>query len=313
MSRGARLFLSLFAPQAYAEPPPVDPPDIGEPRSLSRTFISGHSLLDEPHGHYLDAIVPSQGAYTFEWERQNILGSPLRVRTAGSSQSDADLISGAYSAWTGYRDGTNKAGDDLDIIAELRGPAEVSAPYTDLVIGENHNSIEQSIYENTVRFLLHYEAEFATGNSAGQTHLFTTWKDYVGIGSSAADPTVWIAHERAQMAYWEAMVSAANERLATLGISRRISTLPASGALAELVEQATTGTVAGITGASVSATMATLFSDDVHLTDVGKYFIACVTFASVYRRTPVGAAYVSGGYNTVTSTQAASLQTIAWE
>ena len=36
--------------------------------------------------------------------------------------------------------------------------------------------------------------------------------------------------------------------------------------------------------------IADIFTDDIHLNDVGNYFIACVQYATIYRRSPVGAA-----------------------
>jgi hypothetical protein len=95
-----------------------------------------------------------------------------------------------------------------------------------------------------------------------------------------------------------------------VGRADRVVYLPAGPALAELVDRATrAGGVAGVTGATVRETVDRLFTDDVHLTQLGVYYMALVNYASVYRRSPAGAWAPAG----VSATQASSLQSIAWQ
>jgi hypothetical protein len=58
----------------------------------------------------------------------------------------------------------------------------------------------------------------------------------------------------------------------------------------------------------VRETVDRIVNDDVHLTRLGVYYMALVNYASVYKRSPVGA-WVPGG---VSATQAEALQNIAW-
>ena len=61
-------------------------------------------------------------------------------------------------------------------------------------------------------------------------------------------------------------------------------------ALAELVERATQGHgVAGVTGSTVRNTVNRIVNDDVHLTRLGSYYMALVSYAAIYRRSPEGA------------------------
>jgi hypothetical protein len=61
-----------------------------------------------------------------------------------------------------------------------------------------------------------------------------------------------------------------------------------------------------------------LFVDDIHLSDAGNYFVACVHFAALYRRSPEG---LSGAltdawgapYEPLQDDTARALQRIAWE
>jgi hypothetical protein len=54
--------------------------------------------------------------------------------------------------------------------------------------------------------------------------------------------------------------------------------------------------------------MDALFEDDVHVTDLGGYFVSLVTYSIVYRRNPVGAAAPPS----ITSGTALALQEFAW-
>ena len=80
--------------------------------------------------------------------------------------------------------------------------------------------------------------------------------------------------------------------------------------MAALVEQATQGAgVPGISGATVRETLDRLFSDDVHLTPLGSYYLALVTDATLHGRPPVGAWSPDG----VNPALAKSLQQFAWD
>ena len=66
--------------------------------------------------------------------------------------------------------------------------------------------------------------------------------------------------------------------------------------------------VDGVTAGSVNETMNRIFSDNVHLTRLGTYFMSLVTYASVYKASPQGAWAPSG----VSASAARSLQDLAW-
>ncbi len=261
---------------------------------------SGHSLTDNPLPDDVQALALhfNLGA---QYEQQVAIGAPIRVRTVGHGN---DPRQPTTFPWTGYSDGKNRVGTNLNLVTELRNPASVTGDYTTLVIAENHNALDMLRWENTVPLLRHFYELFHEGSPAGRGYFYATWKDVL----NKANPTPWIAHEREQMQLWESISSRINESLAAEGRADRLTTLPASGALAELVERATTGTVAGITQSTTTATLNTIFSDDVHLTRTGVYFVACVVFSSVYGRSAVGAPAPTG----LSATAAASLQNLAW-
>jgi hypothetical protein len=145
---------------------------------------------------------------------------------------------------------------------------------------------------------------FIEGNAAGVSYIYHAWQSV----NNKANPTAWITHERNVAQSWQCVASRINTSLAHEGRTDRMHYLPAGLALARLVELATQGQVNGITGASTTETLNRLFADDVHLTELGQYYMALVTYASVFKVSPVGASYPAS----VSATQAASLQSLAW-
>lgn len=266
----------------------------GTPKSQARIFISGHSLSDNPLADHVLAIASSLGgSNAAKYNQQIVIGSPIRVRT--EAQRD----------FSGYSLGKNRSGDNMNVINELRNPQTLGGDrYDTLVIAERHDLLQALQWEDTVRHVRHFHDRLLAGNAAGRTYFYETWFDV----SSKANPSAWIAHERAASGAWQCIATRINHSLAAEGRNDRITSLPVGAALADLAERATQGTVPGITGSSTTATMNNLFIDNVHVTTTGMYYAALVTYAAIYQRSPVGASVPSG----VSSAAAASLQSLAW-
>ncbi len=264
---------------------------LASPASSARIFFSGHSLLDNPMPDFVAEIAQSQGQ-ELEWNQQNVEGSPIRLRTWGDGN------------WAGYRQGKNRVGHGLEVIQELRSPRTLSpgARYDTLIITERHDLIGSVQWEDSVGFLRHFHDRIIEGNPQGRTYLYHTWLDL-----DKANPAPWIDYEKKALVAWECVASRVNLSLQAEGRSDRVVPLPGGAALVDLVERMNAGQVRGITG-STPQKLDALFRDDVHLTPLGAYYLAAVHYASVYRRSPVGAAGPPGAHpDTVRD-----LQTIAW-
>lgn len=274
------------------EPAFADDSNIGEPLEAAKIVVTGHSLTDDVEPN----VAVLAGALSFDYEKHSIPGSPISARTKGDGEHPGD------PPWNGYFDpnANNKDGNGLNMITHLRAPG---APYTDLVIAERHDLLGALRWEATVRYLRHFYELTRTGSPECQGYIYSTWLDF--NPSNLAD---WITYAKANDLAHAAVASRINASLALEERQDRLILLPASGALAELVERATEDDVPGITGDNNAETLATLFSDNVHPTEVGRYFLACVVFGAVYRRDPRGLDRPQG----VTATQAQSLQAIAW-
>jgi len=258
-------------------------------------FISGHSLTDNPLADHLLTISASLGT-DLQYNQQIGIGSPIRVRTKGGDTSAA--------GWPGYSFGKNRDGNNMNVVAELRSPQTlgVGEVYDTLVLTERHDLINTVNWENTVGYARHYVDRLLEGNANAETQLFHCWLDI-----DKTDPTLWLDHETQVATTWECVAAKINQTLELNGRSASVKMLPAGGALVALVQRLVANEVPGITG-TLEQRLSTIFSDNVHMTNVGSYYIALVTYAAVFRRTPVGAEAPSE----LDANTAAFLQNLAW-
>lgn len=291
--------LPIGAPTPAPAPAPVQASAAwGTPVSSARLFISGHSLTDNPLGDQLVAVANGLGgAGAARYNQQIEIGSPMRARAAGAALDTTN--------WPGFRIGKNREGSGMDVARELRAPATLGGDrYDTLLIAERHDLLEVLQWENTVRYLRQAHDLMQSASPGARTFFYETWW-YI---SDKANPAAWIAHERAQSSAWQCVATRVNTALAHEGRPARITPLPAGAALADLVERAVQGQVPGVSQPSARATLDQLFSDNVHLTPAGMYYMALVSYGAIYQRSPVGAPAPAG----VSATAAASLQQAAW-
>lgn len=95
----------------------------------------------------------------------------------------------------------------------------------------------------------------------------------------------WRERLDADRAMWESIVDAANKTApATAAGATPIRIIPAGQALARFDDAVRAGKVPGIADRSA------YFHDDIHLNHYGKYLVACVHYAVLFGRSPVGLA-----------------------
>lgn len=264
-----------------------------------RVFISGHSLVDQPLPSQLEAVAASLGA-PLQWNRHYIVGSSIQARVRGA-RAPADA-----TGWGGYREGYNRSSEGMDVIAELRRPKTVDAAYDTLLITEQHWALHALLYSDTVRYLRHYHDRFIEGSPQGRTWFYEPW---ISIDDKA-DPRRWIAYEREASTLWQCVVARVNASLAVEGRSDRIVSLPAGSALAALIERATQEPgLPGLSAASVRETVDRIVKDTVHLTVLGSYYMALVSYAHMAGRDPAGA----WAPPEIDARTAATLQAMAWQ
>ncbi len=266
------------------------------PRNAARVFISGHSLTDVPMPGDLAAIANSLA--TPAWvNHQLVVGSTLKARTRGVGEGNAP--------WSGYRQGVNREGQGMDVLAELRAPKTVpGGPYNVLLVTERHDLGGVVVWEDSVRALRHVHEQALAANPKAQTYLFEPWSDI----RDKADPADWLRYERRASPMWRCLATRVNVSLAAEGRADRLHTVPAGAALAELIERAVSPPgLPGLLPPSSGEVVSQLVRDKVHLTRLGSYYMALVNYATIYRR-PTQGAWAPAE---VSAEQARSLQTVA--
>lgn len=261
-------------------------------------MVSGHSLTGNGIFSKMEAVANSLGT-PMAWNQQIINGSPTRARTRGVDPADP--------TFSGYRLGENRNGINMNIAAELLNPQTLGGRrYDTLVLTERHDLVNTLIWEDTVRYTRHFHDRLLAGNGAATSTLYHSW---LAIADKT-NPASWVAYERTAAKAWQCTAARVNVSLAAVGRGDRITYLPAGLALADLVEQAAIrGTVPGVSIGSTGQIIDRLFTDNVHLSALGEYYLSLVSYASVYRRSPVGAWAPSS----ITAEQASALQNAAWQ
>jgi hypothetical protein len=265
-------------------------------RDHVRAFYSGHSLSDGVP-EVVEQIARSLG-HRLSFEVQSQGYSLLRQRTKGENASASD--------WPGYRAGHNRRGTGLNVAEELRRPQRLprGETYDALVVTERHDLPAIARKEQTAFYLADMAKHLMAGNPDAEVLLYHTW---LHIDLDA--PWPWIDYERAVSAMWECVASRANLDLPKRGDNPRVRVLPGGSALAELAAALWDGKVPGIAATAPSARVRLLFSDNVHMSDIGRYYVALVHYAVLFGRSPEGAfvpkfmALASGRY----------MQTLAWQ
>jgi len=293
--RYSLLFLCLFTNLSWAQQWDVIQKSDFE-LLRNNTFISGHSLMDNPYADYLQLINQSLNVQ-YQWNQQIGIGSPIRVRTSGNQLPPND--------WLGYHSGKNRDSFDMDVISELTSPTTIgpNALYDALLITERHDIVDVIRWEYTNSLLHHYHNRLLAGNDQGETYLYHSW-----LNIDPADPQDWIGFETLMLNAWECVADKVNLTLQSEGKTRSINVIPAGWALTQLLQHILDDEVPGFSGTDAQK-IDDLFSDNVHLNEAGVYYMAAISFAVVNKRSPEGAAIPA----VIANNTAVVLQQLAWQ
>lgn len=265
-------------------------------RNHVRAFYSGHSL-SEGVPEVVAQIAGSLG-YQLDFETQVLGYSLLRQRTKGEVPSASD--------WPGYRSGQNREGAGLDVAEELRQPRRLApgGTYDVLVVTERHDLPAVARKERTVFYLIDMAKHLLAGNPEAEVFLYQSW-----LPVNLEVPLRWIDYERAVSPMWECIASRANLELQPRGDAPRVRLLPGGSALAELAAALWEGSVPGVASASPAGRVRLLFSDNVHMSDFGRYFIGLVNYVVLFGDRPDGAVIPTG----LSQATGRHLQALAWQ
>ena len=227
---------------------PVSTSDTAADSGTLRLFISGHSLTDRPVPDYFKEFAAADGV-EIVWQMQSLQGSSILQRL-----------------------------NDKNAPFEAAVPGEHGNAYDLMFITEQHRVLDSLIWQNTVRSLRTYQDRFVSANGGGQSYFYSPWISL----SDLSDPGDWIAFEKEALPIWQCVVGDVNRNIAAAGRADRIRFIPTSWALARLAEHLTTvADVPAFEGLSTRQRLEAIFSDDVHLTPLGAYYVAAISYGTV--------------------------------
>lgn len=272
------LALMAFAGWALAgcdAPPPIVDADLS-PASLvdrggaaapKRLFYIGHSLQSNIPDMVSELLVAGTGDRPM-WKEQHILGSPLRWQWDEPTREKKTEFEPTYQV--AYDKGLREGKIDALILTD-------SVP-------RGGKELEDESVDYLTRF-----AKFAKEANPDITiYYYETWHcnesgTEKGCAYDTASPTrtlKWRERLDADRAMWERIVDKAAE-----ASGARILIIPAGQGMARLADAIERGEVPGF------KTARDLFTDDIHVTPYANYFIACLHYAALTGRSPVGLAY----------------------
>ena len=262
--------------------------NVAEPRGGLKLFWVGHSLMNTDVPWIVKGIAHSAGLDSMYRQQLNI-GAALRANWEQPTKFNNVPV------WN------DQLGRDEDWGAnpQIELP---SGKYDALLLTEAipvDKQIDSALYAGN------YVDLALRGKQDTALYLYETW-DYVVSNNW----TAW----RARIDQWRPVW----EKIADDVMAKRPGTtmhiVPGGQALAALYDAIKSkGSVGSLTD------IKQVFEDDIHLNPTGNYFIALVSYATVFRRDPSGTGAVSAGpfkKNTVVVTDQATrsaLQALAWQ
>ena len=175
----------------------------------------------------------------------------------------------------------------------LKGPPP---PNIDaMIITEQHGVLNSLVWEDTARHLREAHDSHISINPGASTWFFVPWLSL----DDPVSPARWMSYERAAAYVWQCTVSGINADLLAARRADRIHLLPANLALVFLVETLQ------------QEGRVTVFSDDVHLTPGGKFYLALITAGFMAGGLPADAMENLGAVAGVTQDERAALLRIA--
>ncbi|MGC4029161.1 MAG: hypothetical protein QM696_09840 [Steroidobacteraceae bacterium] len=264
-SVSARCLGAVLAAVLFAASGPSNAQSVS-PRSSARIVYVGHSLINYDMPAMVKAIADSKGGLLIRQAVQVNNGTNISNNWLGCRRSS---FSGQYPPEAFACDeidaGTDAGLYDTLIITQVNNPIIIplDSPY-------NTTAVDFEKFLNL----------FLTKNPAGRAFFYTSWE---GQGSEWHQGQEWTTRIAGELSYYEQVA----DRIEQISRDQRsrvvdVNIIPADKALRDLIIAAESGNFQGITNRSQ------LFADDVHMSSLGNYYMACVVFASVFQQSPAG-------------------------
>jgi hypothetical protein len=257
-------------------------------------FYIGHSLSDQIPD-MVKSLSNDHESNIFNWAYQWIPGAPLRWQWQRKTANDYNPNPPYYIAF-------------FDSVSGL-----ASGKFNTLVLTE---SVPRSIGRWGIEETYQYADSFLTYayqfNPNLKVYIYEVWHCLLSGTPTACDydtdANPWRQRLTDDLPMWQSVADTLNKRFSP---EQKIEIIPAGQALARLYDSIQAGVIPDVPD------IETLFSDNIHLTDIGKYFVACVHFSTFHRTSPLGLTnqlkvWWGGNFNAPSLELAKKMQEIAW-
>ena len=258
-----------------------------------KTFYVGHSLSDQIPD-MVQSLSNDAVGVDFSWVYQSIPGAPLRWQWERKDMNDytpnPPQYYGFYDAVGGLPVG------DFDVLVLTE-----AVPRYPAIIDETYEYAD-SFY--------HYAS---TQNSNLRLYIYEVWHCLLSGTPTGCDFDVdanqWRQRLDDDLSMWESIVDTLNARF---NPTEPVCLIPAGQGLAALYDSIQIGAMPDLNS------IEDLFSDNIHLNDTGKYYIACIHFAMIHETSPVGLTnqlqfWWGGDFDAPSPALALKFQEMAWE
>jgi len=260
-----------------------------------QAFYIGHSLTDQVPD-MVKSLADDHAQVSFNWVLQSIPGAPLHWQWGRMAADDYTPIPPHYYGF--YHPTHGLPNGNFNVLVLTESVPRINESWS---IG--------ATYEYTELF-----AEYATDfNPNTQVYIYEVWHCLESGTPTGCDfdfdSNPWRQRLEDDLPMWESVVDHLNNELQ---LNQEVCLIPGGQGLARLYDEILLGTVPGI------SVIADLFSDNIHLTDQGKYFIACIHFAMLTGQNPIGLTHQTqvwwgGDFEAPSPELALRMQEIAWE
>ena len=247
----------------------------------------GHSLVNEKMPMYLVDVATEMGKQ-IALSVQIINGAPLEWQ------------------WNRHADVDNRRHGNL-LFTDLRvGLKSASPPFDVLVITERVDISASVKWHNSPAFSKLWRDLAVQANPSARVFMYTTWTGYANEQYWPGVPTraAWRTRTQADGEIFEKLVRDTN---ALIRSGPKFMIIPGHRAMMALYDAIQSGAITW-----AAAGINHFFIDDIHLNDLGNYYIALVHYATIYRSSPAGAEVPKRLASSLTAAQALQLQQMAW-
>lgn len=259
-------------------------------------FYVGHSLVNHTMPYMVQTLAVNAGKQT-HYGRQIMNGSPLHLNYTNASSAEGTPYTTAFPN-----------GNYNTLVVTEAVPLQNHLTWSD-TYGNANNFYKYAKNNNNgvpIKFYI-YETWHCTNSGIPNSNPDLPngcWYD-----KSAHSTILWHPRLLSDFPLWSGIVTHVRNQNPS---DNQIWMVPAGQAFYNLTTQINNGNVPGITS------FRNLYSDDIHLTNAGNYFVACVMYATIYGKSPVGlTSNINNEYgvpisNMPTAAQALVMQQVAW-